>query len=53
MSKVFRVYVEKRNEFAVEAKEILETLKSQLEIKELTSVRLIHRYSYKEFLKMI
>ena len=44
MSNVFRVYVEKRKEFAVEAKEILETLKSQLELEALTDVRLIHRY---------
>ena len=44
MSNVFRVYVEKRKEFAVEAKEILETLKSQLELESLNEVRLIHRY---------
>ena len=31
MNKVYRVFVEKRNDFAVEAKEIFESLKSQLE----------------------
>ncbi|MDY4788861.1 MAG: phosphoribosylformylglycinamidine synthase [Bacilli bacterium] len=44
MSKVYRVFVEKRLDFAVEAKEVLENLKSQLKLTNLVNVRLLNRY---------
>ena len=44
MSKVHRIYVEKRKEFAVEALELLHNLKSQLKINNLESVKVINRY---------
>ena len=44
MSKVHRIYVEKRKEFAVEALELLHNLKNQLKIKNLESVKVINRY---------
>ena len=44
MKKVFRVFVQKRNEYAVEAIEIFHNLKSQLKIAGLTSVEIVHRY---------
>ncbi|SDM89747.1 phosphoribosylformylglycinamidine synthase [Acetanaerobacterium elongatum] len=42
--KVFRVYVEKKNEFAVEAKGILGDIHSTLNIQSLKGVRVINRY---------
>ena len=44
MSKVHRIYVEKRKEFAVEALELLHNLQNQLKIKNLESVKVINRY---------
>ena len=44
MSKVHRIYVEKRKEFAVEALELLHNLKNQLKINNLESVKVINRY---------
>ena len=44
MSKVFRIYVKKREEFAVEAKEVLENLRVQLKLDNLKSVDIINRY---------
>ncbi|MDF2568068.1 MAG: phosphoribosylformylglycinamidine synthase, partial [Oscillospiraceae bacterium] len=41
---VFRIYVEKKQAFAVEAKGILSDLKSYLGIKELSDVRVLNRY---------
>ena len=42
--KVYRVFVEKREQFAVEAKEVLHNLKTQLKIEGLTNLRLLNRY---------
>lgn len=42
--KVYRVFVEKKPEFAVEAKHILEDLKTNLQIAELENLRLFNRY---------
>ena len=44
MSKVNRVFVEKRTDYAVEAKEVLANLKSQLKLSNLNSVRVLNRY---------
>ena len=44
MSKVHRIYVEKRKEFAVEAIELLHNLQNQLKIKNLETVKVINRY---------
>ena len=44
MSKVHRIYVEKRKEFAVEALELFHNLRNQLKIKNLESVKVINRY---------
>ena len=44
MSKVHRIYVEKRKEFAVEALELFNNLKNQLKIENLESVKVINRY---------
>ena len=44
MSKVYRVYVEKRKDFAVEADEILSNLKTQLKIDSLKEVKVVNRY---------
>ena len=41
---VFRVYVEKRSGFAVEAQQLLHELKEILGMSALTSVRVINRY---------
>ncbi len=41
---VFRIYVEKRSEFAVEAHALLSDLKTALRIDGLESVRLLNRY---------
>ena len=39
MSRVFRIYVKKREEFAVEAKEVLENLKVQLKLENLENTQ--------------
>ena len=44
MSKEYRVYVEKREGFNVEALEILNNLKTQLKIDNLTSLKVVNRY---------
>ena len=44
MSKVYRVYVEKRKEFAVEADEVLNNLKTQLGLANLEGVKVVNRY---------
>ena len=44
MSRVFRIYVKKREEFAVEAKEVLENLKVQLKLENLENIDIINRY---------
>ena len=44
MSKVYRVYVEKKNEYSVSASEIYHSLKEELKLDKLTSLRLINRY---------
>ena len=41
---VFRIYVEKKPAFAVEAKSVLHDLTSSLQIKGLSDVRVINRY---------
>jgi phosphoribosylformylglycinamidine synthase len=42
--KVFRIFVEKKPPFAVEAKKILEDLKNNLSVSALTGLRLFNRY---------
>lgn len=42
--KVYRIFVEKKTEYAVEAKGILADLKTALQINEINSLRLINRY---------
>ena len=44
MSKVYRVYVEKREGFNVEALEILNNLKTQLKIDTLKTLKVVNRY---------
>ncbi len=44
MGKVYRVYVEKRKDYAVEANELLHNLNEQLKIKNLEELKLINRY---------
>ncbi|MCR5654700.1 MAG: phosphoribosylformylglycinamidine synthase [Lachnospiraceae bacterium] len=44
MAEVKRIYVEKKEEFAVKSTELLEELKSYLDMKELTGVRVLIRY---------
>ena len=44
MNKVYRIYVEKRKEYAVEADEILNNLKTQLKMDALTSLSVVNRY---------
>lgn len=44
MNKVYRIYVEKRKEFAVEAAEILENLKTQLKLSDLEALSVVNRY---------
>lgn len=41
---VFRVYVEKQSDFAIEAKQLLHELKEILGIDKLKSLRIINRY---------
>lgn len=44
MSKIYRVYVKKREEYAVEAQELFNNIKNQLKIEGLTGVNVINRY---------
>ncbi|MDE6952330.1 MAG: phosphoribosylformylglycinamidine synthase [Erysipelotrichales bacterium] len=44
MSKVYRIYVEKRKDYAVEANEILDNLKTQLKMESLKTVSVVNRY---------
>lgn len=44
MSRVYRVYVEKRKDYAVEADEILNNLRTQLKLDTLTSLSVVNRY---------
>ena len=44
MSKVYRIYVEKRKDYAVEADEILNNLKTQLKLDKLTDLSVVNRY---------
>ena len=44
MSKVYRIYVEKRKDFAVEADEILSNLRTQLKMESVSGVRVVNRY---------
>ncbi len=44
MSSVRRVYVEKKPEFAVQAKELLNEVKSYLGVKSATNIRVLNRY---------
>ncbi|MCI5605574.1 MAG: hypothetical protein MR413_08020, partial [Clostridia bacterium] len=44
MENVRRIYIEKKNGFDVEAKEILADLKENLSLTGLTNVRIINRY---------
>lgn len=44
MSRVYRIYVKKQKEYAVEAYELLENLKSQLKIEGLEDIEVINRY---------
>ena len=44
MNEVKRIYVEKKCEFAIEAKEVLADLRENLNMKNLTDVRIINRY---------
>ena len=44
MNKVYRVYVEKRSEYAVDAKKLFHNIKSQLKINELENIKVINRY---------
>jgi len=44
MSQVYRIYVEKRKEYAVEADEILNNLKTQLKMNTITSLSVVNRY---------
>ena len=41
---VFRIYVEKKPEFAVEAKSCLNDLKTALRVEGVESVRILNRY---------
>ena len=44
MSRVYRIYVEKRKDYAVEALELYNNLKTQLKIDKLTAVKVVNRY---------
>lgn len=44
MSKVYRIYVEKRKDYAVEANDLLNDLKTQLKIDSITSLSIVNRY---------
>lgn len=41
---VFRIYVEKKQQFAVEAKSVFNDIKTALKLDELTGIRIINRY---------
>ena len=41
---VYRVYVEKKSEFANEARTLLSDLKSFMQLKNLSNVRILNRY---------
>lgn len=44
MNLVYRIYVRKKQQFAVEANKVFEELKSELKINNLTSLDIVHRY---------
>lgn len=44
MSKVYRIYVEKRKEYAVEADEVLNNLRTQLKLDNIESLSVVNRY---------
>ncbi len=44
MNKVHRIYVYKRQEYAVEAVELLNNLRNQLKIKDLKDIKVVNRY---------
>ena len=44
MSKIKRIYVEKKEEYAIEAKTLLKSLEKNLNIKNLNSIRILNRY---------
>ena len=44
MSKVYRVFVEKRKDYAVEAVELLHNIKHQLKITGLEDLKVVNRY---------
>ena len=44
MKKVYRIFVEKRKEYAVEAQEVLTNLKTQLKIDALEDLKIVNRY---------
>ena len=44
MSLVYRVYVEKKKDYAVEAHEILENIRVQLKLNNLEDLRVVNRY---------
>jgi len=44
MSKVYRIYVEKRKDYAVEADEMLNDLQTQLKMNTITSLSVVNRY---------
>lgn len=44
MSRVYRIYVKKQKEYAVEAYELLENLKTQLKLENLEDIEVINRY---------
>ena len=44
MSKVYRVFVEKRKDYAVEAVELLHNIKHQLKITGLEDIKVVNRY---------
>ena len=44
MSRVYRVFVKKRKDFAVEALEVLNNLKTQLKINNLEDLAIVNRY---------
>ena len=41
---VFRIYVEKKPEFAVEAKSVLSDVKTALRLNSLENIRILNRY---------
>ena len=44
MSKVYRVYVEKKSAYAIEANELLNNIQTQLKIETVTGVHVVNRY---------